>query len=386
MFHRNLSHILCLDDFEEVARRHLPKPLFGYVSGATETNLSLRNNLMSFQEWNWIPHVLNDVSKRHTSIKLFDQTFSAPFGIAPMGISALTAYRGDLQLAMASQAQNIPMIMSSSSLISMEEVAEKAEQSWFQAYLPRGAESALALVDRVNHAGFKTMVVTVDSSVVPNRENNVRNRFKTPLEPDLRLLWDGVTHPKWAIGTLLQTIVRHGMPYFENVGAERGTALIAKHVERDFSGREHLDWEIIRDIRSFWDKPLVLKGIVNVEDALKAKSVGVDGIILSNHGGRQLDGTISPMRVLERIRDAVGDSMVIMIDSGFRRGTDVLKAIALGADCAFIGRPFNYAASIGGYDGVIHAIQLLKSELYADLGLLGVNTLGDLNAQYLERI
>lgn len=186
------------------------------------------------------------------------------------------------------------------------------------------------------------------------------------MEPDLRLLWDGITHPRWAIGTLLQTI--------------------AKHVERDFSGREHLDWEIIKAIRAFWDKPLILKGIVNVEDALKAKSMGVDGIILSNHGGRQLDGTISPLRVLERIREAVGYSMVIMIDGGFRRGTDVLKAVALGADCTFIGRPFNYAASIGGYSGVIHAIKLLKSELYTDLGLLGVNTIGDLNTQYLERI
>ncbi|MDO6469800.1 alpha-hydroxy acid oxidase [Neptunomonas phycophila] len=386
MFDGNLSKIFCLDDFEEAARRHLPKPLFGYVSGATETNLSLRNNQTSFQQWSWVPHVLRDVSKRDTSIKLFGQTFSAPFGIAPMGISALTAYRGDLQLANAAKDHNIPMIMSSSSLIPMEEVAAQSDQAWFQAYLPKEKTDAVALTHRVNQAGFKAIIVTVDSAVVPNRENNLRNRFKTPLEPDWRLLWDGVTHPRWAVGTLLRTIVKQGMPHFENVNAQRGAALIAKHVNRDFSGREHLDWEMITTIRRNWEKPLILKGILNVEDALTAKKLGIDGIIISNHGGRQLDGAISPIHVLERIKNAVGGSMVVMIDSGFRRGTDILKAMALGADCAFIGRPFNYAAAIGGYDGVAHAIQLLKSELHTDLGLLGVNTPQELNKKYIEQI
>ncbi|MDP2523935.1 alpha-hydroxy acid oxidase [Neptunomonas phycophila] len=386
MFDGNLSKIFCLDDFEEAARRHLPKPLFGYVSGATETNLSLRNNQTSFQQWSWVPHVLRDVSKRDTSIKLFGQTFSAPFGIAPMGISALTAYRGDLQLTNAAKDHNIPMIMSSSSLIPMEEVAAQSDQAWFQAYLPKEKTDAVALTHRVNQAGFKAIIVTVDSAVVPNRENNLRNRFKTPLEPDWRLLWDGVTHPRWAVGTLLRTIVKQGMPHFENVNAQRGAALIAKHVNRDFSGREHLDWEMITTIRRNWEKPLILKGILNVEDALTAKKLGIDGIIISNHGGRQLDGAISPIHVLERIKNAVGGSMVVMIDSGFRRGTDILKAMALGADCAFIGRPFNYAAAIGGYDGVAHAIQLLKSELHTDLGLLGVNTPQELNKKYIEQI
>jgi len=386
MFDGNLSKIFCLDDFEEAARRHLPKPLFGYVSGATETNLSLRNNQTSFQQWSWVPHVLRDVSKRDTSIKLFGQTFSAPFGIAPMGISALTAYRGDLQLANAAKDHNIPMIMSSSSLIPMEEVAAQSDQAWFQAYLPKEKTDAVALTHRVNQAGFKAIIVTVDSAVVPNRENNLRNRFKTPLEPDWRLLWDGVTHPRWAVGTLLRTIVKQGMPHFENVNAQRGAALIAKHVNRDFSGREHLDWEMITTIRRNWEKPLILKGILNVEDSLTAKKLGIDGIIISNHGGRQLDGAISPIHVLERIKNAVGGSMVVMIDSGFRRGTDILKAMALGADCAFIGRPFNYAAAIGGYDGVAHAIQLLKSELHTDLGLLGVNTPQELNKKYIEQI
>ncbi|MDN2661546.1 alpha-hydroxy acid oxidase [Neptunomonas sp. CHC150] len=386
MFDGNLSKIFCLDDFEEAARRHLPKPLFGYVSGATETNLSLRNNQTSFQQWSWVPHVLRDVSKRDTSIKLFGQTFSAPFGIAPMGISALTAYRGDLQLANAAKDHNIPMIMSSSSLIPMEEVSAQSDQAWFQAYLPKEETDAVALTHRVNQAGFKAIIVTVDSAVVPNRENNLRNRFKTPLEPDWRLLWDGVTHPRWAVGTLLRTIVKQGMPHFENVNAQRGAALIAKHVNRDFSGREHLDWEMITTVRRNWEKPLILKGILNVEDALTAKKLGIDGIIISNHGGRQLDGAISPIHVLERIKNAVGGSMVVMIDSGFRRGTDILKAMALGADCAFIGRPFNYAAAIGGYDGVAHAIQLLKSELHTDLGLLGVNTPQELNKKYIEQI
>jgi L-lactate dehydrogenase (cytochrome) len=381
---RSLNGFLSLDDFEKAACRKLPRPLFGYVEGATENNLSLRDNRQVFEEILFRPRVLVDVSAREQSVELFGTRHAAPFGIAPMGICSLTGYRGDLALACAAQKAGIPMVLSSSALIRMEEVVEQAPGTWFQLYVPRHEAAVDALVDRVARAGIEVLVVTVDSAVVPNRENNVRNRFKTPLEPNLRLAWDGITHPRWSLGTFLRTIVRHGIPHFENNTAERGTSLIAKNVERDFSGREYLDWNAIRRMRQRWKGVLVLKGILHPDDARRAGEIGIDGLIVSNHGGRQLDGSLSPMRALPAIVEAAG-KQTVMIDSGFRRGTDIIKALALGARFVFVGRPFNYAAAIAGEAGVAHAIKVLSEEIRADMGLLGINRLAELTTDHLHR-
>ncbi len=379
---RRLARVFCLDDFEPVAKRYLPRPIFGYVAGAAETNTSYRDNRAVFQEYGFMHRVLRNVSTREQSITLLGRHYAAPIGIAPMGISSLTGYRGDLAQAQAAERSGIPMILSSSSLIRLEEVVEAAPHTWFQAYLPSESERIAALVDRVAQAGVETLVVTVDSAVVPNRENNLRNGFKTPLSPDLKLLWDGLTHPSWSLGTFLRTLARHGMPHFENSGAERGAAIVSRHVARDFSGREHLDWDELRRIRRQWQGRLVIKGVLHPDDVVTARQSGADGVILSNHGGRQLDGAISPMRALPQAVDVAGD-MAVMIDSGFRRGTDIIKALALGAQCAFVGRPFNYAAAIGGEAGVDHAIRLLMSEIRADMGMLGITRLNELDPSML---
>ncbi|MED5500157.1 MAG: alpha-hydroxy acid oxidase [Pseudomonadota bacterium] len=380
-FRRRLRHILCLADFERFAKRVLPKPIFGYVAGAAETNASYDDNFRAFREIGFVHRSLVNVSGRTTRTSLMGREHALPFGIAPMGVSALTAYRGDIRLASAARRAGIPMVISASGLIALEAIAEVNPDVWYQAYMPPDPASIHALVERVARAGIQTLVVTVDSAVVPSRENNVRTGYKTPIRPDLRLLWQGATHPEWALCTLLRTIRRHGMPHFEHVGAERGVALVAKNVERDFSGREHLDWEDIRRIRQQWGGKLVLKGIMAVEDARKAESLGVDGIIVSNHGGRQLDGDVSPLRVLPDIAAAV--SLDVMVDSGFRRGSDVLKALALGAKFVFVGRPFNYAAAVAGEAGVDHAISLLATEVHRNLGMLGINSLEEMTADRL---
>ncbi|WP_353173402.1 alpha-hydroxy acid oxidase [Paracandidimonas soli] len=379
----SLQHILCLDDFEPAARRRLPRPLFGYVSGATENNVSLRANRLQFDVHAWVTRAMVNVAKRDQSASLFGRTYQSPFGIAPMGICALTAYRGDLMLSRAAADAGIPMVLSSSSLIRLEDVAEQAPGTWFQSYLPRGEQEAAGLFQRLRDSRYEVLVITVDSAVVPNRENNLRNGFKTPLRPNLSLLYQGVTHPRWACGTFLRTLLRHGMPYFENASDKRGAPLIARDVTRDFSGREHLDWDTLKFVRKQWTGPLVLKGILDPEDARKASAAGVDGIIVSNHGGRQLDHTVAPLQVLPEIADAARN-MTVMADSGFRRGTDVLKALALGAQFVFVGRPFNYAAALAGYDGVAHAIALLRAEIHADMGLLGINRLQELNPARLR--
>ena len=380
-----LGKFLSLDDFERAARRHLPRPIFAYVSGGVEENLSRDDNRAAFEEIGFVPRVLKGVAARSTAAELFGQTHAAPFGIAPMGIAALSAYRGDLVLAQAAQAANIPMVLSGTSLIRLEDVSAVCPSTWFQAYLPGEPERIRKLVDRVAAAGFRTLVVTADVAVLANRENSLRAGFSTPLRPSLRLAWDGVTHPRWALGTFLRTLARHGMPHFENSYAERGVPIVARSVERDFAQRDHLSWSHVQQIRKQWTGRLVVKGIMSAEDATIARESGVDGIIVSNHGGRQLDGTVSPLRVLPSIVAVAGD-MTVMMDSGVRRGTDVLKALALGAKFVFVGRPFNYAASVAGEAGVAHAIAILQSEVYRNMALLGVNSLAELGPHLLKRM
>lgn len=381
---RPLRGIHALDDFEAAARRHLPRPIFGYVAGAAETGASNRDNRAAFDELRFLPRVLNNVAGRSQKKMLFGREWNAPFGIAPMGVSALTAHRGDLVLAESAARAGIPMIMSGSSLTRMEDVARAAPESWFQAYLPPTPERIESLVDRVARAGFGTLVVTVDTAVRGNVENYARAGFTSPLRPDLALLWQGLTHLRWTFGTFLRTLATTGMPHFENNDTDKRTPIVARSVVRDFSGRAHLDWAAMRRIRDQWRGRLVLKGILHPGDAQRARDAGMDGVILSNHGGRQLDGAVSPLRAIEAARLAVGD-LPLMVDSGFRRGSDVLKALALGADFVFVGRPFNYANAIAGAAGVAHAVEILSREIDADLGLLGVNGLAELDQRHLLR-
>ena len=377
-----LGHILCLDDFERAASRHLPKPVFAYISGAVERNYSLRANAAAFDRYEFVPRMLVGTSARSTATTLFGKRWSAPFGIAPMGLCALSAYRGDLVLTQAAARENVPMIMSGSSLIRLEEVVQANPDAWFQAYLPGDEPSMIALVERVKAAGYRTLVVTVDANIASNRENNIRAGFSTPLRPSLSLAWEGITHPRWLFGTFLKTIARHGLPHFENNYARRGAPILSQNVLRDFSDRGHMNWNHFRMIRRLWPGHLVIKGILDVRDARLAVDSGADGIIVSNHGGRQLDGTVPPLRVLPGIVQACPE-VPVMIDSGFRRGTDVLKAVALGAKFVFVGRPFNYAASVAGEDGVRKAIGLLREEVSRNMAMLGVNGLSELDASYL---
>ncbi len=380
-----LSRILSLDDLERAAAKHLPRPVFAYVSGAVEDNLALRDNRAAFDEIAFVPRVLVDVSQRLMATSLFGRQYAAPFGIAPMGVAALSAYRGDLVLARAAREAGVPMVMSGSSLIRLEEVAKENPAAWFQAYLPGEPARIAALIDRVAAAGFGTLMITVDVAVLPSRENNVRAGFTLPLRPSPRLAWDGISHPRWLFGTALATLARHGMPHFENSFAERGAPILARSIERDFSKRDHLSWTHLEQIRKQWKGTLVVKGILSAEDARIARETGVEGIVVSNHGGRQLESSVAPLRVLPAIAESAR-GMTVMIDSGIRRGTHVLKALALGAHFVFVGRPFNYAASVAGLAGVHHAIALLKTEVDREMALLGITSLAQLGPQCLVRL
>ncbi|WP_439587006.1 alpha-hydroxy acid oxidase [Hydrogenophaga sp.] len=379
----SLRSIYSLDDFERAARRHLPHPLFAYVSGGAEDDVSRRDNRAAFGEWGFVTRVLRNVSGRSQAIDLLGRRYTSPFGIAPMGISALSAYRGDLVQASAAARAGIPMIMSGSSLIRLEDVMASAPDTWFQAYLPGEPEKIDALIDRVDRANVQTLVITVDTAVLANRENNLRAGFSTPLRPSMQFCWEGLAHPRWLFCTFLRTLWHHGMPHFENSSATRGAPILSARARRDFGAKDHLAWEHIAQIRRLWPRQLVIKGVMHPEDARLARDHGAQGVILSNHGGRQLDGTVSPLRVLPQVREAVGPDFPLMIDSGIRRGTDVLKALALGASFVWVGRPFNYAAAIGGEEGVLHAIRILAAEVQRDLGLLGLLGPGELRDTHL---
>jgi L-lactate dehydrogenase (cytochrome) len=277
------------------------------------------------------------------------------------------------------------MIMSGTSLIRLEDVCTACPSSWFQAYLPGNRDRYLALIDRIAAAGFKTLVVTVDVAILSNRENNVRAGFSIPLRPTPRLIWDGLARPRWTFGTFLPTLMRHGIPHLENNFAERGAPILSRNVERDLGSRDNLDWADWDVVRSRWKGRLVIKGVMRADDAGMACDRGADGVIVSNHGGRQLDHTVSPLRVVASIKRAAGN-VPVMLDSGIRRGTDVLKALALGADFVFVGRPFNYAASIGGEAGVRRAYAILQGEILRGLGQVGLERVAQMKPAYLMRI
>jgi L-lactate dehydrogenase (cytochrome) len=273
------------------------------------------------------------------------------------------------------------MIQSGASLTPLEQIAKVGRTAWFQAYLPGAPEIITPLVERAQRAGFETLVLTVDVPVMANRENNVRNGYSSPLKPTPRLAWDTLTRPRWLFGTFLRTVANRGMPHLENMGFER-IPVLSGSVERPRIPRDGLAWEHLELMRRVWKGKLVLKGVLAKEDVRIARESGVDGIMVSNHGGRQLDGAVAPLRVLPGIAAEAG-GMTIMMDSGIRRGTDVLKALALGAHFVFVGRPFLYAATIAGEAGVHHAAKLLREEIDRDMSMLGISTLAQMKRDLL---
>jgi L-lactate dehydrogenase (cytochrome) len=374
---KRMAKILCMDDLEKEARRYLPKSVFAYVNCGVEDEVTLRDNREAFNDYHIVPRILVGVDKRSQQTSLLGKTYNHPFGVAPMGMESLVGYMGDLKIAKACADNNIPFIQSGASLIRLEDIRAICPTAWFQAYLPLQFEGIAALMRRVEKAAFDTLVVTVDMTAGSNRENTIRAGFHAPLRPNFRMFWEGLTHPRWSIETFLQTLVRHGMPHFENIDGGRGAPIVSRNAIRDTSGRAGHNWEILKRIRAAWPGKLVLKGLLDPRDVTIAVDCGVDGIIVSTHGGRQIDGVIPSIRALPGCVQAAGE-IPVMIDSGIRRGTDIVKCYALGAKFVFIGRPFIYAAAVGGEAGVNRAIGLLRDEVSRNIGNMGINRIEEI--------
>jgi (S)-mandelate dehydrogenase len=378
-----LHQAVNIDDLRRIARRRLPRLVFDYVDGGAEDETCIARNRDAFARYRLVPRYLVDVSTRDQSVTLFGRTYSSPFGVAPTGFCGLIRPGGDLMLAEAAAAANIPFVLSGSSNASIEAAVGVAPRhTWYQLYAAREPRITEDLIRRSHDAGVETLVVTVDVPVRAKRERDIRNGFGPRPKLTPAGLVDMLLHPGWLAG-----VARHGIPSFENwppyADANAGAMDIAAFVSSQFPAS--LTWHDLEVYRRLWPGKLVVKGILHPDDARGAAQVGVDGIIVSNHGGRQLDCSPSPLEAVPAIRDAVGDRLVLMLDGGVRRGADVLKAWALGARFVFIGRPTLYGVAAGGLAGAKRAVEILRGEIDLVMAQIGCRNLAQLGGRLLSR-
>jgi (S)-mandelate dehydrogenase len=379
---RNFRRALSIEELRCIARKSVPHFAFEYVECGAEDEVTLRWNRSVFEAIRFVPSTLVDTTARHQRIELFGSEARAPLIIAPTAMNGIQHYRGDAALARAAAKTGIPFCLSTFSNIRLEELAAKVDgRLWMQLYVMKDRAIARDVIGRADRAGYEALVLTSDANVFGFREWDRRN-YREPGNLTLRNLMDVMRHPRW----VFNVIVPKGIPRFDNVvdflppearSARAGVAFLPRLLVPD------LTWDDVKWMRREWPRKFILKGVLNVADALRAADLGCDGIILTNHGGRQLDGCVSPMEVLPGIAKAVGDRLVIIVDSGFRRGTDIVKAISLGARAVMVGAATLYGLAAGGEEGVLHALRILTGEVDRVLGQLGCTSLAALGSHVL---
>ncbi|KPK18370.1 MAG: hypothetical protein AMJ67_10505 [Betaproteobacteria bacterium SG8_41] len=371
-------------DLREIARRRLPKGIFEFVDRGAEDEVSLRNNRTAFEGIRLRPRVLADVSQRSQEITLFGHRQKMPIAIAPTGAAGIMWHEGEIALARAAAAAGIPFTLATGSLTAMERVVARAGgRIWFQLYMYADRSLSYQLVERAKSAGLEALVVTVDSPVFSNREYNLRNGFTIPLSYTPRNVADVLRHPRWLAGVWMRYLLTTGMPRYENYPEAVKSSISARPMGRALKLNDSLTWEDVRVLRKLWPRTLMVKGVLRPQDAALAADSGADAVIVSNHGGRVVDGAVAPIEVLPKIVDAVGKRMTVMVDSGFRRGTDVVKALALGANAVLIGRATLYGTAAAGEAGAARAISIFRDEIDRTLALLGCAGIAALNREYL---
>ena len=370
-------------DYRAAAQQFLPPFLFHYIDGGAYAEQTLRRNVDDFAAVALRQRVLKDMSQLDTSIELFGEKLSIPVALSPVGLTGMYRRRGEVQAARAADRHGIPFTMSSVSVCPIEEVAPKIKRPmWFQLYVLKDRGFMQNALERAQAAGCTTLVFTVDMPVPGARYRDAHSGMSGPNAP-LRRYWKAMTHPRWAVDVGLL-----GRPHdLGNISAYRGSPTGLQ----DYMGYlganfdPSISWKDLEWIRAFWKGPMVIKGILDPEDAKDAVRFGADGIIVSNHGGRQLDGVLSSARALPAIADAVKGQIKILADSGIRNGLDVVRAIALGADCAMIGRAYIYALAAAGEAGVKHLLELLEKEMRVAMTLTSVAKVADISADLLVR-
>jgi (S)-mandelate dehydrogenase len=377
----DLSKAVSIEDLRGAAKRRLPRAIFDFFDGGAEDEVTLRENRAAFERVRLLPKVLVNVAQVDTAVTLFDRKANLPLAIAPTGGISAGRYGAELILARAAKAAGIPFTMATPSAFSIERVAQEVGgRLWFQLYCVRDLEFRAKLVRRAKEAGYEAILVTVDLPVSGKRERDPRNGFHTPYSPNWRNSRDVVLKPAWALDML-----RNGLPGMANLegyrfSAPSGTDIVTA-VGREMDAG--LDWEYIRQLRDQWPGKLLLKGVERPDDAERAAAVGCDGVVVSNHGGRQLDGAIATLEALPQVAKAVGGRITVLLDGGVRRGVDILKARALGAQAVLTGRATLFGAMAGGEAGAQRALEILSSELVRAMQLCGVRSAGEIGPELI---
>jgi len=374
-----------IHDLREMARRKLPRGVFEFVDRGTEDEVALRNNRAALERIRLKPRVLADVSRRSQEITLFGRKLPMPVALGPTGTAGLLSFGGELAVARAAAAAGIPCTVATNAMTSMETIAEQAGgRLWFQLYMWSDRSLSHKIVERAKAVRFEALMVTVDGAVPSNREYNHRNGFEVPIHFNARNVTDVLSKPRWLAGVFLRQLLASGMPRFENYPHEVMDGLMARTLKKSILKNDSLNWDDVRELRRRWPGVLMVKGILHPQDAVRAADCGADAVIVSNHGGRNLDSSIAPIDALPNVLDAAGKRLTVIVDSGFRRGTDVVKALALGAKAVFIGRASLYGVAAHGEAGALRAINIFRDEIDRTIALLGARSIEELDSRFLH--
>ena len=373
-------------DLRDLARRRLPKGVFEFFDRGNGDEVAVANNRAAFERIKLNPHMLVDTSQRSLATTLYGRPLAMPLIVGPTGSAGLAWHEGELALARAAKAARIPYTLATGSMTSLERVAAEAGGNlWFQIYMWPDRAASHALIRRAQAAGYEALVVTVDTPVTPGREYNLRNGMTVPFRFTRRNLTDVLLHPRWLAGVLLRYLLTTGMPRYENYPTAMKSRITALPMGRSMMVTDSLTWDDLREIRRLWPHALMVKGILRAEDATLAVDCGADGVIVSNHGGRAVDSTRAPIEILPEVVAAIGSRATVIVDSGFRRGADVVKALALGAHAVMIGRATLYGTAVAGEAGAARAIEIYRDEIDRLLALIGCPDISALDASYLAR-
>jgi len=382
---RRLVSAASVSDLRNIAQRRLPAGIFDYIDGGAEDEITLARNSADFSLISFRPRVLADVTSLDPSTELFGKKMTMPLILAPTGFTRIADPEGELSVARAAQRAGIPYTLSTMATRSIEEVSSVTSspaRNWFQVYVWRDRDLVESLLGRAKTAGYEAIVITVDTPVLGRRERDIRRGFLLPPKVGLDTLFEGARHPRWTLDLLRSEPIAFSNLRGTDVGDGSSPVALSEQVNSQFD--QALSWHDIAWFRKIWNGPIVLKGIQRVEDAKIAVDSGVDAIALSNHGGRQLDGAPSPVSLISSVIDATHNAIPVLCDGGIRRGSDIAKAIALGATSCMIGRAYLYGLASGGERGVDHALALLREGLLKTMALTGSRSINDLTKDLVE--
>jgi isopentenyl diphosphate isomerase/L-lactate dehydrogenase-like FMN-dependent dehydrogenase len=368
-----------IEDLRQMAKKRLPRGIFEYIDGAAEDGIALAHNREVYRSLKIKNRVLINVSRRSTETEIFGRKIAMPYAISPTASAGLMSDGGEVSLAKAAARMGIPCTVATNSLTAMDEIYQAAGGNlWFQLYMWVDKNLRMAFVERIKSTGFQTLLVTVDGSVGANREHDRRNGFSMPLVYTPKLIAQVLANPGWCLRVLAPQYLKRGAFSKANYPPELASKLTDKMVDHEYTKTDTQCWDDIKRIRDIWPGHLLVKGLQSLEDAVIAADYGLDGVVLSNHGGRYLDSAPAPLQLVPEVRRAVGNRLKIIIDSGARRGSDLVKAIAIGADLVMSGRPTLYGSAAAGEAGAYRALEIFQTEMDRIMAQLGLNSVDEI--------